>query len=218
MLACRAYVDLNPIRAKIAATPETSRFTSVFERIMAERGVVRDSEDARETEEGELVGISNAEMRADGVSEKKNDGQECPSYRGERLSPLPLGDEVGELNSSVALSEKESKAVSRHRTPKRASNKGCLPMSLAEYLQLLDWTGRQLRRDGSQQTRDGVPSYVAAALQRLKITEEGWLKLVKDFSRLFRRAAGTPSTLASEATRRGHRWIKGIGPSRATFA
>ena len=217
VLACMAYVDLNPIRAKIATTPETSQFTSVFERIMAERDVGRESVD---------VG-ANTEMRAESVSEKEKDGQECPSYRGEWLSPLALGDEVGAVSSSVGLAEKasdeepkdeKSKAGPGHRTSKRASNKGCLPMSLAEYLQLLDWTGGQLRRDGSQKARDGVPSYVAATLQRLKITEEGWLKLVKDFSRLFRRAAGTPSTLAQEATRRGHRWLKGIGPSRTTFA
>ena len=42
--------------------------------------------------------------------------------------------------------EEKPKAVPGHRTPKRASNKGCLPMSLAEYLQLVNWAGRQLNR------------------------------------------------------------------------
>ena len=35
VLTCAAYIDLNPIRAGIAETPETSEFTSVFERIQA---------------------------------------------------------------------------------------------------------------------------------------------------------------------------------------
>src|SRR6516162_1622827 len=35
LAACLAYDDLNPIRARVAETPEASRFTSVYERIQA---------------------------------------------------------------------------------------------------------------------------------------------------------------------------------------
>ena len=37
MLACMAYVDLNPVRAKIADTLEDSAFTSVYDRLVAAR-------------------------------------------------------------------------------------------------------------------------------------------------------------------------------------
>jgi hypothetical protein len=194
VLAGMAYVDLNPIRAKIAATPETSRFTSVFERIQAARDLAAESADA-------VPKVPHVSRRGSGWMKSQVTSKSTKSSaRAEWLSPLPVARELAEERRCVPAA--------------RASNKGCLPMSLADYLRLLDWTGRQLRRD----KRGAIPEEVAPILQRLKVSDEGWLHLVRDFSRMFRRAAGTPATLAKEATRRGHRWLKGISSSRATFA
>jgi len=41
--------------------------------------------------------------------------------------------------------------------------------------------------------------------ERLHVTGEGWLRLVRDFSRLFRRCAGTPTSLRRDADISGRR-------------
>lgn len=95
----------------------------------------------------------------------------------------------------------------------RASNKGCLPMSFAEYLDLLDWTGRQLRED----KRGAIPSDLAPILERLQISNDGWMQLMGRFRRMFRRAAGRPQSMQLERDQRGARLMQGIRHSRAIF-
>ena len=48
VLACSAYVDLNPIRAKVAATIETSNYTSIYERIAERQKPARRTEASRD--------------------------------------------------------------------------------------------------------------------------------------------------------------------------
>ena len=161
VLACSAYVDLNPIRAKIAHAPETSLNTSIHERIAERKKASRNANESR-------------------------DGW---------LSPM--------------AGQAARKAV----TCRRASSDELLTLTLDEYLSLLDWTGRQIR----QGKRGAIPDHLAPILDRLNVQPAGWVEVVVNFGRWFKRAAGTSSSLTAHARQTGRLWLKGIGASRASF-
>jgi REP element-mobilizing transposase RayT len=50
MLACAAYVDLNPVRANVASTPEASDFTSIQDRIESEKAEAAASRNAKRSQ------------------------------------------------------------------------------------------------------------------------------------------------------------------------
>jgi len=103
------------------------------------------------------------------------------------LSPLPLNEQTAE--PGPAPSESAT----------RCSDRGFLPMLLDEYLELLDWTGRQIAR-GKQ---GAIPAELAPILDRLQIAADDWLELAGNFGRLFHRVAGRPESVAWQRTRRG---------------
>ena len=194
LAACLAYVDLNPIRAGMAETLETSRFTSVYERIQALRKTPSNTSAQR------AAWLSPFELVEDAP---QTETLLSPGERGAG------GEGAVELNESALRNQAPLNDV----PASRVSNKGCLPMTFAEYLQLLDWTGRQPRAD-----KPGViPQDLAPVLERLQLSGDGWLNLVCDFRRKFRRAAGTPASLTKEAAKRGCRKMHGIAHSRAIF-
>ena len=94
----------------------------------------------------------------------------------------------------------------------RASKKGFLNVSLYDYLELIDWTGRQLVAGKS----GVIPDSLAPILQRLGIINRTWCDLVRDVGQLFRRAVGGPSALADEAQLRKQAHLQ--APGRACFA
>ena len=87
----------------------------------------------------------------------------------------------------------------------RASDKGVLSMSLDDYLELLDWTARELRAEQGGAIPGGLP----AILERLGLQERAWLACIRDFQSLFKTAIGSASSLARHAQRLGHRWLHG---------
>ena len=61
-----------------------------------------------------------------------------------------------------------------------------LPYTFADYLMLVDWTGRAIRAD----KRGHIPAYLAPILARLGLDEVRWLKQVTLFRRLGIRVVG----------------------------
>src|SRR5262249_51263757 len=155
LAACLAYVDLNPIRARLAETPETSRFTSAYERIQALKQVQRD------------VHVEAGPAVPDHAVPDRGPGRERESHS---VVPVPADTAAGR---GALLSPFElARAVEDPGAVGRAANKGCLPMSFSEYLNLLDWPGRQSRVD----TRGTIPRELAPIPERLQIGgEDGWL-------------------------------------------
>ena len=93
-----AYVDLNPVRAAMAKTPEQSDHTSIQHRIRHWQ------------KQSQQQNISNTE----------------PSHSEQSLQPDDLLPFVGHLRQDMP--------------------KGVI-FNLVDYLQLVDWTGRQIRED-----------------------------------------------------------------------
>jgi REP element-mobilizing transposase RayT len=123
----------------------------------------------------------------------------------------PLDGWLAPVQIDPRLSLQQADAPSR--SGRRASDRGYLEISFPQYLELVDWTGRQVRKD----KQGAIPQQLAPILQRLGVVPEKWSQLVCQFGRWFPRAAGTPASLKRCAQQSGQCWIRGIGRSREAF-
>ena len=96
----------------------------------------------------------------------------------------------------------------------RASDKGLLSMSLDQYLQLLDWAGRELQAG----KRGAIPADLAPILERLGIEGDALLDTLENFPRLFPRFVGRAEQILERAHEVGKRWLHGVRPARRIFA
>jgi len=116
LLACTAYVDLNPIRAAMCQTLESSDHTSVQRRIAA------------------LPEHENLELAATPDDSTDLGQAESPEHvNGDAfLSPLMIDEHRDPIGPCASQSER------------CCSDKSFLAMSLEDYLELLDWSARQV--------------------------------------------------------------------------
>jgi putative transposase len=187
--ACMVYVDLNPIRAGLAGTPQESDFTSIQERIRAWQKETMTTASA--------PGDAAINMQSDSVS----GGTPIP----ENTSEIP----------SVAHSFDVAALSARWLCPIQSDSeqRGILQMTAAEYFELVHRSGRMVRAD----KRGAIDADLAPILLRIGANPEAWLETISRFGSKFRLAAGMLSSLRSLAGQLGRRWLQGIATARAAF-
>ena len=93
------------------------------------------------------------------------------------------------------------------------NRKGFLNMNLDEYLELLDWTGRQI----IEGKKGSIPPHLAPILFRLEVEKEQWLYGCLKFGTLFYRVAGKVSCIRGAARKFGFKWLKGKHQGQTLF-
>jgi REP element-mobilizing transposase RayT len=219
ILTCSIYVDLNPIRAGIAETPEKSEYTSAFDRIRSMLAARLESaptgtSDPIDPPAGTLMNQgSPSEQRRPDEWLCELTQQEGPG-RNSGANPLPSPAEA--VSPVVAATEHTTEARPCCSGPDhaaRASDQGFLPIPLENYLSLLDWTGRQLRATA----RGIIPAQFAPILERLGVNGDAWVDTVRNFGKRFKRAVGRRDSLAALAARMGQACFHGQHAAAIAF-
>lgn len=210
LLACAMYVDLNPVRAAMAESPDQSVHTSAYDRIKGTQGKQIDSAafDLKSVSREER----SDELKTTSVKERKQKVKASRARKPHRrvrrdswLSPLSMNPKV--LASDPQVS----------RSGVRASDKGFLSVAFSEYLALLRWTAKQRSAIGGAAVK--VPARLKPVLRKMGIEGSMWRDLVWNFKKYFGRGscAGSPDSLAEEANRQQRRWYKGQRQAAACF-
>jgi hypothetical protein len=185
--ACMVYVDLNPIRAGRAKTPEESDFTSIQERIRAWRDEVTTTVPAGTKAEANMpFGSLRKDILLDdtsGISDPDSDRMNGESdsvdntdFRGKWLCPISGGN----------------------------GRRGILSMTGEEYFDLVDKSGRMIRLD----KRGAIESDLRPILLRIGANPQAWAETVSGFGDKFSLVAGLVSSL---------RWFKGVSAAQVAF-
>jgi REP element-mobilizing transposase RayT len=156
LLTAMTYVDLNPIRAGIAATPEESEFTSIYERIQAYKA---------------------ASTTTTAASEHVQTRRLFP-FRDQAAPPRPA-----------------------------------IPLTLRDYLQLVDWTGRSVRSGSIGEIDSDAPSI----LDRLMIDSLVWQDAMRVRGNVFGRALGRLDRMRLHAQALAQSRIKGMTRAQELF-
>lgn len=107
----------------------------------------------------------------------------------------------------------QEKPALKNFSAKQADSDQAIHFDYADYLELIDWTGRSCRED----KRGYIPGYLPPILSRLNIDPEHWIKAMRTSGIRPCRAIGHLESLRHYAKEIGCRWFKGDQQFKAIF-
>ncbi|EGT3625094.1 transposase [Morganella morganii] len=165
LLACMMYVDLNPIRAGIADSLQSSDFTSIQERI-----------NSLDPQDDDFDSLSTLAQSAN-------------------KRPQIIHLSLAKFDGSTHLSQQSG-----------------IPFHFADYLELIDWTGRAIRLDKKGYLDNQRPKL----LNELGIAPDAWLTSAKEFRRQYSGISGRWDSMCEfKKQHNSGKWCKGKASSQA---
>jgi hypothetical protein len=117
----------------------------------------------------------------------------------------------------LTIDERKPAGAKAHKKGLRASDKGYLPMSHADYIKLLTWTAKNR---SSIDKRAQVPGDMRPILTSLGIDASMWSDLVWNYKKYFGRSSssGSPEKMKSNAASHSKRFTPGQRRAQACFS
>jgi len=194
LLSAMAYVDLNPIRAGMAFTPEQSDFTSLQARIM---GLAATEQVIEAEADTGLTAIPVAAETDDITADA------------ETLDPVTATSELAALKKPSLLADLPQAPLMPFDATGRFQ--AGIPFAFEDYLELVDTVGRTIRAD----KRGHIPETAPRILARLNIDTDTFIQYASRFLKEFGHAVGRPEAMMAHAAKRQAKYLRGMKAARA---
>ncbi len=146
----------------------------------------------------------------------QNETMRTVAVPGDEVDAIPFADECVPRSEPVEETEGSTRIAATFLCPIESDGqrRGILGMTTAEYIDLVDRSGRLVRLN----KRGAIDPDLAPILMRIGASPGEWTDTVSRFGSKFQIAAGLLANLRSFADRIGRKWVKGMVTARVAFA